>query len=46
MKIKETLDKAYSNIPKEVGFGVSLFDNIEFRGVKYYFWRIVRFFTR
>ena len=42
----EVLQKAYGNIPKEVGFGVTVFDFITFRGVKYYLLRIVRFFTR
>jgi hypothetical protein len=36
MKIKETIDKAYSGIPKEVGF---VFDSSwipTYRGFKYY----------
>jgi hypothetical protein len=45
-KTEEVLQKAYGNVPKEVGFAYNLFDFLELRGVRYYFWKIVRYFTR
>ena len=45
MKVKETFDRAYGNIPKEPLIQIS-FDVIPFRGIKYYWIRFVRFFTR
>jgi hypothetical protein len=47
MSAKETIDKAYGNVPKEVGFGDSLFDWLPtLRGIKYYWLKLIRFFTR
>jgi hypothetical protein len=44
---KETLDKAYGNVPKEVGFADDLFDWLPtWRGVKYYWYKLVRKVTR
>ena len=45
MNTKETIDKAYGNIPKEVGVYADIDIQI-FRGFKYYWLRLVRFFTR
>jgi hypothetical protein len=45
-KTEEVLQKAYGNVPKEVGFTSNIFDFLELRGVKYYLLRIKRFFTR
>jgi hypothetical protein len=47
MSSKETLDKAYGNVPKEVGFSDSLFDWLPTpRGIKYYWYKLKRFITR
>jgi hypothetical protein len=43
MSPKETLDKAYGNIPKEVGLHVE-FDF--FRGFRYYWYKLIRKVTR
>jgi len=45
MKIKETLDKAYGNVPRETTI---LFDLswIPTRSIKYYWIRFKRLFTR
>ena len=44
---KETLDKAYGNMPKEVGFGADLFDWMPtLRGLKYYWYKLIRKVTR
>ena len=37
MSGKETIEKAYGNVPKEVGFSHDLFDFISYRPIKY-FW--------
>jgi hypothetical protein len=44
MSSKDTLDKAYGNMPKEVGFSDQLFDWLPtFRGIKYVWYKwIVR----
>jgi hypothetical protein len=42
MSIKETLDKAYGNIPKEVGFVATEFDIV--RGIRYYWLLLIRKF--
>jgi hypothetical protein len=46
MSIKETLDKAYGNIPKEptVSFDAGWIPNV--RGLKYYWLKFVRKLTR
>jgi hypothetical protein len=47
MSSKETLDKAYGNMPKEVGFAGDLFHWLPtFRGVKYYWYKLIRKVTR
>ena len=48
MSQKDTLDKAYGSIPKEVGFSIELFDFIPFRRPVRYFWLtwVVRKFFR
>ena len=44
---KNTLNKAYGNIPNEVGFNGDMFSWIPtWRGVKYYWIILVRKFTR
>jgi hypothetical protein len=43
MKPKETLEKAYGNIPKEVSLHVDL-DIV--RGFRYYWYRLIRKVTR
>jgi hypothetical protein len=46
MKVKETLDRAYGNVPKEI---TPYFDTdwiTTWRGVKYYWLKLVRKFTR
>jgi hypothetical protein len=45
MSTKDTLDKAYGNIPKEPVSFIQ-FDLPTFRGIKYYWLRLVRLFTR
>jgi hypothetical protein len=42
MSSKETLDKAYGNMPKEVGFSVDWGFIPSWRGVKYYWYKLVR----
>jgi hypothetical protein len=47
MSIKNTLNKAYGNIPNEVGLDGDMFSLIPtWRGVKYYWIILVRKFTR
>ena len=47
MSSKETLDKAYGSMPKEVGISGDLFDwLLTWRGVKYYWYKLVRKVTR
>jgi hypothetical protein len=47
MTTKDTLNKAYGNMPKEVGFSDSLFDWLPtWRGVKYYWYKLIRKVTR
>ena len=41
MKPDETLQKAYGNVPKEVGFTAN-FDFITWRGFKYYWYKLLR----
>ena len=45
MSQKDTIEKAYGSIPKEVT-SLMEFNWVEFRGVKYYYLKLVRFFTR
>ena len=46
MKVKETLDKAYGNVPKEITLSFGMDWPPSFRGVKYYWLKLVRKFTR
>jgi hypothetical protein len=47
MSAKETIEKAYGNVPKEVGFNNGLFDWLPTpRGIKYYWYKLKRFCTR
>ena len=46
MNSKDTIDKAFANVTKEVG-NPNLFDWIQpLRGIKYYYLRFCRYFTR
>ena len=42
MTPKETLDKAYGNMPKEVGFSGEFIWLPTYRGVKYYWLKLIR----
>ena len=42
----DTLDKAYGNIPKEVSFDDPFAWVPTYRGIKYYWYKFVRSFTR
>jgi hypothetical protein len=46
MTTKETLDKAYGNVPKEVGLNVDWDWFPTWRGVKYYYYKMLRRLTR
>jgi hypothetical protein len=43
---KETLDKAYGNMPKEIGLDPNLDWGPTYRGIKYYWLKLIRKFTR
>ena len=43
---KETLDKAYGNVPKEIGFSISWEFVPTLRGIKYYWHKLIRKITR
>ena len=45
MSQKEVIEKAYSNIPREVGYTFDFYLPT-YRGIKYYYHRIVRYFSR
>jgi hypothetical protein len=45
MKAKDTIDKAYGNVPKEVNTSLDFADILP-RGVRYYWLRFVRLVTR
>ena len=45
MSNKDTIEKAFGHIPREVGM-IDPFDWIEFRGIRYYWIRFIRMFTR
>jgi hypothetical protein len=42
---KDVINRAYGGIPKEVGT-MFIFDFIPFRGIKYYYYKLVRKVTR
>ena len=46
MTTKEVLNKAYGNIPKEVGINFDMLSFIPVRGIKHYWILLVRKFTR
>jgi hypothetical protein len=46
MTTKETLEKAYGSIPKEVSYNVGLYWYPSFRGLKYYLLKAVRKFKK
>jgi hypothetical protein len=47
MSYKEILERAYGNVPKETPWWSSTLSWIpEARGIKYYYIKLVRFFTR
>jgi hypothetical protein len=46
MTTKETLDKAYGNVPKEVGYNFDLDLVPGWRGIKYYWYKLIRKVTR
>ena len=46
MTTKEVLNKAYGNIPKEVGINFDMLSFIPVRGIKFYWLVLVRKFTR
>jgi hypothetical protein len=46
MTPKEVLDKAYGNLPKEVGFVFDMGFIPVWRGLKYYTYVVIRKFTR
>ena len=46
MSRKETLDKAYGNIPSEVGFSIEMNLLPGWRGIKYYWYKLIRRATR
>jgi len=47
MSSKETFDKAYGNMPKEIGYTSDMFTWLpNWRGVKYYWYKLIRKVTR
>jgi len=46
MTTKETLEKAYGSIPKEVSYNVVLYWYPSFRGLKCYLLKLVRKFRK
>ena len=46
MTQKDTLNKAYGNIPKEVGYAIDWDFIPTLRGIKYYFYKLTRKVTR
>ena len=42
MTTKETLDKAYGNMPREVGYAMDWHFLPTLRGVKYYWYKLIR----
>jgi hypothetical protein len=45
-KQKDTLDKAYGNMPKEVGYFMDWDMLPTWRGIKYYWYKLIRKVTR
>ncbi len=46
MTTKDTLEKAYGSIPREVSYNVGLYWYPTFRGIRYYFLKLVRKLSR
>jgi hypothetical protein len=46
MSSKDTLDKAYGNVPKEIGFNAEWGFVPNWRGIKYYWYKLIRKVTR
>ena len=46
MNSKEVLDRAYSNIPREIGVNYTWEFIPAWRGMRYYYLKVKRFFTR
>jgi hypothetical protein len=47
MTQKDTIDKAYGSIPKEVQYNIDYFGWVpHWRGVKYYWYKLIRKVTR
>ena len=46
MTRKDTFDKAYGNMPKEVGWSIDIFDWAPYRGLRYYWIMLKRKITR
>ena len=46
MTPKEVIDKAYRNVPNEVGFAVNWDFTPTWRGVRYYWYKLIRKATR
>ena len=47
MTQKETIERAYGNVPKELPGNISFFDWLPtWRGVKYYWYKLIRKITR
>ena len=45
-KQEDTLNKAYGNVPKEVGFSINWDFIPTLRGFKYYWYKLIRKVTR
>jgi hypothetical protein len=45
-KQQEVIDKAYGNMPKEVGFNFDMTWIPTLRGIKYYWYKLIRKATR
>jgi hypothetical protein len=45
-KQEDTIQKAYGNMPKEVGLNVDWFVLPGWRGIKYYWYKLIRKATR
>ena len=45
-KQEDTLNKAYGNVPKEVGYNIDWNMIPTLRGVKYYWYKLIRKITR
>jgi hypothetical protein len=46
MSSKDVIERAYGHIPKEIGmpFSIEIMPNI--RGIRFYWLKLIRFFTR